>query len=67
MTLLSVVTVVKNEGAPYNIWESTGVAFQQGTLALPDTWFRHFLELDFAPIVQISFPGLVLSFLDFSP
>ena len=40
-----------------------GVVCQEGTLTLPDT----FWGLVYAPIVETSFPELVVSFLDFSP
>ena len=44
------------------------VASQQGTLTLPDTWFRPpFLGLAFAPIVETRFLELAMSLLDFSP
>ena len=33
----------------------TVVVCQQGTLTLPDTWFRPFLGLAYAPIFEISF------------
>ena len=47
---------------------ATSVACQQGTLTLPNTWFRPpFLRLACAPIVETSFPKLAVSFLDFSP
>ena len=47
---------------------ATGVASQQGTLTLPDTWFRPpFLGLAFAPIVETRFLELAMSLLDFSP
>ena len=46
---------------------ATGVASQQGTLTLPDTWFRPpFLGLAFAPI-ETRFLELAMSLLDFSP
>ena len=41
---------------------------QQGTLNLPDTWFRPFiLGLACAPIVEIRFFELAMSLFDFSP
>ena len=47
---------------------ATGVAYQQGTLTLPDTWFRpSFLGLACAPIVETRFLELALSLLDLSP
>ena len=47
---------------------ATGVAYQQGTLTLPDTWFRPpILGLANAPIVETKFPELAMSLLDFSP
>ena len=39
---------------------------QQGTLTLPDSWFLPVLGLAYAPIVEMSFPELAVSFLDFS-
>ena len=35
------------------------------TLTLPDTWFHPFLGLAYAPIVEISFPVLAVSFLKY--
>ena len=47
---------------------ATGVTWQQGTLTLPDTWFRPpFLELACPPIVETKFLELAMSLLDFSP
>ena len=47
---------------------ATGVACQQGTLTLPDTWFRPpILGLADAPIVETKFLELAMSLLDFSP
>ena len=47
---------------------ATGVACQQGTLTLPDTWLRPpIVGLDCAPIVETRFPELAMSLLDFSP
>ena len=47
---------------------ATGVACQQGTLTLPDTWFRPpFWGLANAPIVETKFLELAMSLLDFSP
>ena len=47
---------------------ATGVASQQGTLTLPDTWFRPpILGLANAPIVETKFLELAMSLLDFSP
>ena len=47
---------------------ATGVASQQGTLTLLDTWFRPpFWGLAYAPIVETSFIELAIYFLDFSP
>ena len=47
---------------------ATGVACQQGTLTLPDTWFRPpILGLANAPIVETKFLELAMSLLDFSP
>ena len=50
---------------------ATGVASQQGTLTLPDTWFRppfwDLLMLQLAPIVETKFLELAMSLLDFSP
>ena len=47
---------------------ATGVASQQGTLTLPDTWFRPpFWDLLIAPIVETKFLELAMSLLDFSP
>ena len=43
---------------------ATGVASQQGTLTLPDTWFRPPFN---APIVETKFLELAMSLLDFSP
>ena len=43
---------------------ATGVASQQGTLTLPDTWFRPPAN---APIVETKFLELAMSLLDFSP
>ena len=34
---------------------ATGLACQQGTLILPDTWFRLFYGLAYAPFVETSF------------
>ena len=44
---------------------TTGVTCHQGTLTLPDTWFRPFSGLAYAPIVETSFPKLAVSFLYF--
>ena len=45
-----------------------GVAYQQGTLTLPDTWFRPpILGLASAHIVDTKFLELAMSLLDFSP
>ena len=47
---------------------ATDVACQQGTLTLPDTWFRPPIEgLACAPIVETRFLELAMSLLDFSP
>ena len=47
---------------------ATGVACQQGTITLPDTWFcPPFLGLACAPIVETRFLELAMSLLDFSP
>ena len=46
---------------------ATGAASQQGTLTLPDTWFRPHLGLANAPIVETKFLELAMSLLDFSP
>ena len=47
---------------------ATGVACQQGTLTLPDTWFRPpIVGLACAPIVETRFLELAMSLLDFSP
>ena len=47
---------------------ATGVASQQGTLTLPDTWFRPpNLGLANAPIVETKFLELAMSLLDISP
>ena len=47
---------------------ATGVASQQGTLTIPDTWFRPpFWGLANAPIVETKFLELAMSLLDFSP
>ena len=47
---------------------ATGVASQQGTLTLPDTWFRPpFWDLLMLPIVETKFLELAMSLLDFSP
>ena len=44
---------------------ATGVARQQGTLTLPDTWFRPpVLGLVYASIVETKFSKLAVSFLD---
>ena len=46
----------------------SGVACQQGTLTLPDTWFcSPILGLANAPIVETKFLELAMSLLDFSP
>ena len=46
---------------------ATGVACQQGTLTLPETWFRSPISgLACAPIVETRFLELVMSLLDFS-
>ena len=46
---------------------ATGVACQQRTLTLLDTWFRlPFWGLVYAPIVETSFSELAVSFLTFS-
>ena len=45
---------------------ATEVACQQERLTLPDTWFRPFWDLlNIAPIVEMSFPELAVSFLDY--
>ena len=44
---------------------ATGVACQQEMLTLPDTWFRPFLGLAYAPMVETNFPELAV-FPDFS-
>ena len=44
---------------------ATGVACQQGTLTLPDTWFRPFLVIAYVPTIETSFLELAVSFLDF--
>ena len=45
-----------------------GVTCQQGTLILPDTWFRpSILGLACAPIVETRFLELAMSLLNFSP
>ena len=44
---------------------ATGVAWQQGTLTLPDTWIRAFLRLAYALIVESSFPKFADIFLTF--
>ena len=45
---------------------ATGVACQQGTITLPDTWFRPPISgLPCAPIVETSFLELAMSALDF--
>ena len=41
------------------------VAYHLGIFTLPDTWFRPFFGLAYAPIVETSFPELAVSFLDF--
>ena len=47
---------------------AVAVACQQGTLTLPDTWFRPpILVLACAPIVETRFLELAMSLLDFSP
>ena len=47
---------------------ATGVACQQGTPSLLDTWFRPpFLGLACAPVVEIRFIELAMSLLEFSP
>ena len=47
---------------------STGVASQQGTLTLPDTWFHPQLwGLAYTSIVETSFTELAVSFLDYLP
>ena len=47
---------------------ATGMACQQGTLTLPDTWFRPtIVGLACAPIVETRFLELAMSLLDFSP
>ena len=46
---------------------ATGVASQQGTLTLPDTWFRPPFGTCKAPIVETKFLELAMSLLDFSP
>ena len=47
---------------------ATGVASQQGTLTLQDTWFHPpFWGLANAPIVETKFLELAMSLLDFSP
>ena len=47
---------------------ATGVACQQETLSLPETWFRPtFLGLACAPFVVTRFTELAMSLLDFSP
>ena len=45
---------------------ATDVACQQGTRALPDTWFRSFLGLAYVPIVETSFLELVMIFTTFN-
>ena len=44
----------------------SGMACQQETLILPNTWFRPFLGLSCVPVVETSFPELALSFPGFS-
>ena len=50
---------------------ATDVTCQQGTLILPNTWFRPVLSsllgLAYAAIVETTFPELAVPFLDFSP
>ena len=47
---------------------ATGVASQQGTLTLPDTWFRPPISgLANALIVETKFLELAMSLPDFSP
>ena len=47
---------------------ATGVACQQGTLTLPDTWFRPpIMGRACVPIVETRFLELAMSLLDFSP
>ena len=36
---------------------ATGVACQQGTLTLPDTWFRSFLDLLMLQLLRPAFPS----------
>ena len=46
---------------------ATGVACQQGTLTLPDTWFRpSIVGLACVPIVETRFLELAMFLLDFS-
>ena len=44
----------------------TGLACQQETLILPDTWFRPIFRLSCVPFVETSFPKLAMSFPGFS-
>ena len=47
---------------------ATGMACQQGTLTLPDTWLRPtYSKLSCAPLVKTRFHTLAMSLLDFSP
>ena len=47
---------------------ATGVACQQGTLTLPDTWFRPLIVgRACAPVVETRFLELAMYLLDFSP
>ena len=46
---------------------AAGVACQQGTLILPDTWFVPHCGLACAPIVETRFHELAMSLLKFSP
>ena len=47
---------------------ATGVASQQGTLTLPDTWFRPpFWDLLMLQLLETKFLELAMSLLDFSP
>ena len=39
---------------------ATGEASQQGTLTLPDNWFRPFWGLAYAPIVETGFAELAV-------
>ena len=66
LVLLPTLTLLLNTG--FHGASATGAACRQGTLTLPDTWFRTpIVGLACAPIVETRFLELAMSLLDFSP